>query len=238
MGKNLRMPQPEIEITHLLPVTAIYAIFCLFWAGFSHWLGPSIIDAAHAGKIPSILSWSFHSTSSLPVEHYIQVWSAISCAVYLAAILHLVIVFFIRSIDKKHPFLPLNTATEGSRTNLVLFVFSAVFLALCIVVGPRGDHVLYIKEWRDVLEGRNPWQLYGVGAGLSYRLVLINVYGPLFNVLAPFILITYLANKLLFAFIYLVYVIWLIKDFGRDRGLVPLSWPAIVFWIVNPIAWI
>jgi hypothetical protein len=212
-----------------LPVMAVYVTFCLVWAGFAYWIVPSIIAAADAGKIPSILK-SFQGGSSSPVELHIGGWSVISCAVPLAAILHLAIVLFIRAIDRKHPFPPFEIAVRGSRTNLVLFVFSAAFLALCIVSGARGDYVAYIEEWTDILEGRDPWRMVG---GVPY-----NAYGPLFNVLAPLVWISPLANKLLIAFAYLAYVTWLVKDFGMDRGLIPLSWPAIIFWLVNPFPWI
>jgi len=221
-----------------LPVIAIYAIVCLFWVGFDHWIGPTIIAAARAGKTPSILSWSFHDSSPLPVEHYVNVWNTLSRAVELALILHLAIVLFVRAIDRKHSSARVDNAAGVSRINLILLVFSAAFLGLCIVIGPRGDYVAYIREWRDVLEGSDPWHLIRVDSIFGPLFVILNVYGPLFNVLAPFIWITPLANKLLFAFAYLAYVIWLIKDFGPERGLVPLSWPVIVFWLVNPFSWI
>ena len=59
---------------------------------------------------------------------------------------------------------------------------------------------------------------YGpVGFGADF-----NAYGPLFNVLAPLVWVNPLANKLLFAFSYLVYVVWLIKDFAPRRGFYSL----------------
>ena len=64
-----------------------------------------------------------------------------------------------------------------------------------------------------------------------------NAYGPLFNVLAPLVWVNPLANKLLFAFSYLVYVIWLIKDFAPRRGFVALSWPSVGLWLLNPFPW-
>ena len=62
-----------------------------------------------------------------------------------------------------------------------------------------------------------------------------NAYGPLFNVLAPLVWVNPLANKLLFAFSYLVYVIWLIKDFAPRRGFVALSWPSVRFVAPKPV---
>ena len=65
-----------------------------------------------------------------------------------------------------------------------------------------------------------------------------NSYGPLFNALAPLVWVNPLANKLLFAFSYLAYVIWLIKDLAPRRGLVTLSWPWLSLWILNPFPWV
>ena len=64
-----------------------------------------------------------------------------------------------------------------------------------------------------------------------------NAYGPLFNVLAPLAWVNPLANKLLFAFSYLVFVIWLIKDFAPRQGFVALSWPWVGLWLLNPFPW-
>jgi Glycosyltransferase family 87 len=56
-------------------------------------------------------------------------------------------------------------------------------------------------------------------------------------VLAPLVWVNPLANKLLFAFSYLVYVIWLVKDFAARRGVVTFSWPWVSFWLLNPFPW-
>ena len=55
--------------------------------------------------------------------------------------------------------------------------------------------------------------------------------------LAPLVWVNPLANKLLFAFSYLVYVIWLIKDFAPRQGFVAVSWPWVGFWLLNPFPW-
>ena len=65
-----------------------------------------------------------------------------------------------------------------------------------------------------------------------------NAYGPLFNALAPLVWVNPLANKLLFAFSYLAYVIWLIKDLAPRQGLVTLSWPWLSLWLLNPFPWV
>ncbi len=148
----------------------------------------------------------------------------------IAAILHLVIILFIVAIDRKHGVPPLSNARARTLTltNVLFVVFSGAFLALSMLSRVRGDYWSYLEEWLEILKGHDPW-----APNLDF-----NAYGPLFNVLAPLLWITPLAPKLLFAFTYLIYVVWLIKDFGARRGLVSLSWPAIVFWLINPFPWV
>ena len=216
-------------ITSSLPVIAIYAAFCFVLAGFAHWILPPIIAAAYP-----ILNWGLHSGSSLPVDHYLDRWSVISRTLQLAAMLHLIIILFIRAIDSKRSSSPIEIERANSQINLVLIVFSAAFLTVSILSQARGDYNAYIREWTDLLGGFDPWTWIIDLTFTHYG----NAYGPLFNVLAPLLWFTPLASKLLFSFTYIVYVIWLIKDFGADRGLVALSWPVIVFWLVNPFAWV
>jgi hypothetical protein len=146
----------------------------------------------------------------------------------IAALLHLGIVFYIGTIDRKHAIRPLDTAISWTPSNLMLVLFSGMFLALTIMGNVKGDYWCYGQEWLAILEGRDPWA----------PTFPLNAYGPLFNVLAPLFWIASLAPKLLFAFAYVFYVIWLIKDFGAARGVVALSWPAVVFWLVNPYPWV
>jgi len=219
----------------VLSLTAIYAIFCIFWAWLAQKIAPALASAGHAGKIPPILNWSDHAGDLLPTEHYLDVWRTISSAVALAAVLHLTVVLFILSTDSKRPS---SLFGERSRTNLALIIFAAVLFAACILIGPRGDYIAYIKEWRYVLDGANPWQMVPVNNDLNQTFAAYNVYGPLFNLLSLPILVTPLANKLLFAFVYVVCVVWLVKDFERDQGPIPLSWTVIIFWLLNPFPWV
>src|SRR5262249_7116569 len=147
----------------------------------------------------------FQGHGSAPIEHYLDRWSEIATTVQIATILHLGIVLFIQSIDRKRRLLFLPRA--DLYTNIVLIAFAAAFLALTILSGVHGDYTAYLGEWKLVLAGHIPW-----------RSRPINAYGPLFNVLAPLVWVNPLANKLLFAFSYLVYVVWLIKDFAPRRA--------------------
>src|SRR5262249_50877411 len=151
-------------------------------------------------------------------------------AALLAAVLHLVIVLFIFRIDRKHRNRFSDAARPYSHVNAVLVVFSAAFLALTVLSGSRGDYEGYLHEWMAVLGGYDPWESDArVGTW-------VNAYGPLFNMLALLVWVNPLANKLLFAFSYLVFVIWLIKDFAPPADSL-LSWPWVGLWLVNPYPW-
>ena len=147
-------------------------------------------------------------------------------AALLAVLLHVMIVLFIWRIDHKHRNRFLEAAHPYSRANVTLIVFSAAFLALAVLSGIHGDYYDHLHEWSAVLGGRDPWE----GEGF-------NTYGPLFNVLAPLAWTNPLTNKLLFSFSYLVFVVWLIKDFASRRRCDALSWSSIGLWLLNPFPW-
>ena len=190
---------------------AIYAIMCLFWVGFANWVAPNI--AAYDELNSSI----FYFIAATP----------------LAAVLHLVIVLFICSVDRKHQVGFVDAARPYSHVNAILVVFSAAFLALAVLSGAQGDYKGYLGQWMAVLRGSDPWER----APWSDNAFGPNTYGPLFNVLAPLIWLNPLANKLLFAFSYLVYVVWLIKVLAPRRGFIAFTWPGIGLWLLNPFPW-
>jgi len=208
-------------------IVIIYAALCLFWIGFAHLVAPSIIAAAYNDRSLPVLNQVFQGLRSLPIEHYLHRWSVTATAVLIGTILHLVIVLFIKSVDRKHLLLLLNSPRGGLCNNFFLIAFSAAFLALTVLSWVQGDYRAYLGEWSVVLEGGNPW----VDGGN-------NAYGPLFNALGPLVWINPLASKLLFAFSYLVYVIWLVKDFALRGELVARSWPWLSLWLLNPFPWI
>jgi hypothetical protein len=209
----------------VVPLIAGYTVLCLIWAEVSYSVVPSVITAAYNERSLSVLNWLFQGHRSAPIEHYLDRWSVIATAVQIATILHLGIVLFIQSIDRKYRLLLL--PRTDLYTNIILIAFAAAFFALTILSGVRGDYTAYLLEWKVVLAGGSPW--------LSRP---INAYGPLFNVLAPLVWLNPLANKLLFAFCYLLYVVWLIKDFAPQRGLLALSSPWLLFWLLNPFPWV
>jgi hypothetical protein len=213
-----------------LRLIAFYAIVCLLWIRFADWIAPNIIAAAYDERNLWITNWGFRGYQSFPV-HYRDRWSVIATAALLAAALHLVIVLFICGIDRKHRGRFPDATRPHSHANAALVVFSAAFLALTVFSGAHGDYNSYLDEWIVVLGGGDPWR------GLLFNVYPFNAYGPLFNVMAPLVWINPLTNKVLFAFCYLVYVIWLIKDFAPRQGFVALSWPSIGLWLLNPFPW-
>jgi hypothetical protein len=210
-----------------LPLIALYLVLSVFWVGFAYGVAPNIITAAYHERSLPVLNWVFQGHRSVPAEHYLDRWSSIAVALQIAMILHLVIVLFTVSVDRKHRLLVLNAPRADLCANFVLIAFSAAFLASTALsrVWALGDYANYLVEWMMVREG-NPW--YGG----------FNSYGPLFNVLAPLAWVNPFANKLLFAFSYLVCVIWLIKRFAPGLGLAALSWPGVRLWLLNPFPWV
>jgi len=223
--------QAKMFILRVSPrLVVIYAAICLSWVGFAGLIAPQIISAAYEERNLSILNWVFHGRS-LPVEHYIERWNVVAVAALLAAVLHLAIVLFICGANHKQRIQFLD-GTQLSRANAALIIFSATFLAVTVLSGARGDYRGYLYQWTAALGGANPWDQDWVLMPLG-----ASAYGPLFSMLAALAWVNPLANKLLFAFSYLVYTIWLIKDFAPRRGVVALSWSWLGLWLLSPFPW-
>ena len=207
--KISRAPRPSA-----LVVTA-YAVVCAAWSAFAFGLAPGIIASAWAGRGGPILDRVFQAHRSLPVEHYLGAWRGLAAAVLIAMALHLALVLLATRMDRHQR----RGAREGGKIEAsgALMVFSAVFLAAAVITWIAGDHRIYVNLWTSILRGRDPWYL-----GVHSQ----NAYGPLFNALAPMTLLSPLTNKLLFAFAYLAFVVWLIKAVAPRRDVQPPSW----FW--------
>jgi hypothetical protein len=208
---------------------AVYVFLGTAWAAFAHFIAPHIIVAAHANRSFSMLNRIFQGNRDLPVEHYLHSWNLFTGAIDIALVLHFVIVLFIASIDRRHKLRLRDAAKTNANTNIVLIAFSAVFLTTTAITGfSKGDYGDYDIEWTSILNGQNPWNLDDI----------LNAYGPLFNVLAPMTWLNPLFNKLLFAFSYLVYVIWLIRVHGPRCSFDASSWFCYGLLILNPFPWV
>jgi hypothetical protein len=218
--KYLLMRQP-----HLLLIV-VYAILGAAWVAFARYIAPGIIVAAHADRSLSMLNRIFQD--DLPVENYLNSWNLIASAIGISLVLHFVIVLFIGSIDHGQK---LQLPDTNASSNAALITFSAVFLTTTAITGfGRADYGTYFTEWTDILNGRNPWVW-------DFDIIL-NAYGPAFNVLAPTTWLNPLFNKLLFAFSYLVYVIWLIKKHGPRHNFDASSWFCYGFLLLNLFPWV
>ena len=193
------------------------------WAAFAHWIAPGII------VVPNRLC---RSTGDLPIG-YLNCWEVLAGAMQIALILHFIIVLLVRSIGRKHKGrYPESTNANERAVDILLIAFSAAFLSVTAITGILADYDAYVILWTSILNERNPWSWNFTG----YE--LINAYGPLFNVLAPMISFNPLFNKLLFAFSYLLYIIWLIKKHGPRCGFDALSYPCFGLLLFNLFPWV
>jgi hypothetical protein len=120
---------------------------------------------------------------------------------------------------------------DERQTNRRLALFSAAFLAVTILTRAKHDYAHHVEVWDAVLRGDIPWYVKGTWG-------LVNVYGPLFNVLALPRGLNLLGPKLLYAFAYAVFVAWLIKGCARpdERGALPRT--ALIGCLLNPLPWL
>src|SRR5262245_15737008 len=79
-------------------LVAMYTVLCLTWAAVSYGFVPKVISAGHNQQSLLGLDWLFQEIRSAPLDRNLDRWNAIATAVLLAIILHLGIVFFVRSI--------------------------------------------------------------------------------------------------------------------------------------------
>ncbi len=215
----------------VLVTVARYAAAGALWLGVSHLIVTPVIVSAYHGRTLPALARLMPGRSSLPVEHYLNIWNSFSGAMLLALVAHLALLLTITRGDGVGPTTAASPprAALSARARLSLALFAAAFLALTVVGGARHDYLAYLTIWRTVLEQRDPWWLVEGG--------LLNAYGPLFSTLAPLTLVNGLAPKLLLACAHVWFVIWLTRTFAR-RGSGDIPRFLIVGAILNPLPWI
>jgi hypothetical protein len=214
---------PNSVLRRSLSLTLLYALLGLGWVECARRVGPPVIAAAYEQRSLPVLNGFFkEGRHKYPLEHYLDRWGVFVSAALLGGVLHLAFVLGIRHLGRRNE--------SPSRSDVFLVLFAAAFLALTALVR-RGDYIIFGRVWDAILRGGDPWSL------VPGEDVPVNAYGPLYNALAVLAWINPLAPKLAFAFAYLVFVAWLIKDVGADQGLVALSGPVVVFWLLNPFPW-
>ncbi len=214
-------------------IAALYAALGAGWVGVSRGLVPPIIAAAFEGRSLSVLNRFFRGRTPHPVEHYFALWNAFSGAVLIAGALHLAIVLVVGRLARRHDATgPSGGGGIGVRVGRLFIAFAMAFLVVTVLSGPRHDYVADLEIWDAVLRGFDPWWLVA-GRGIP-----LNAYGPLFNALAALAWVNPMAPKLLFAFAYLAFLIWLVEDAGVRRGVVGLPRFGLVAWFLNPFPWV
>jgi hypothetical protein len=216
-----------------LALVASYAALGAGWSGFARWVVPPIIRAAYEGRSLPILNRFFQTRAAPhPIEHYHYLWRAFSEAVLTAGLLHLSVVLLVwqgeRRLDEgRSP----EERRSDRRLGLGLILVSLAFLALTVLSGPRHDYVFQLNIWDTTLRGGDPWY-YALG-GINP----VNAYGPLFNLLAIGAWVNPMAPKLLFAYAYILFAAWLVRDF-RARRHGGLSAIGLMAWLWNPFPWV
>ena len=88
-------------------------------------------------------------------------------------------------------------------------------------MGLFHDYFFYLNMWYEVRQGHDPWFMV---FGIEWDRVPLNAYGPLFNLLAVLAWVNPLAPKLLFAYAYILFSVWQIKEFAASRRLSVRGW--------------
>jgi hypothetical protein len=204
------------------------------WLAFARFWAPAIIAAAHEGRSIPVLNELVRDLGSRsPIESVFERWRTFAGAAAIAAVLHLLIIFFIDYLNSRVG----EQASKRDRlggvgADFVLVLLSLAFLALTVIKEGIQDYYFYLGMWRGVLNGGDPWALTQ-GAFGTYPM---NAYGPLFNVLAIAAWINPLLPKLLFALAYLAFAVWLFKDRVRHRPV--LKALVLLVWLFNPYIWV
>jgi hypothetical protein len=210
-------------------LVVLYAILGTVWVGVSRGLVPRIIAEAFEGQSLPILNRFFRGRTPHPVEHYFAIWNVFSGAVLIAGALHLAIVLMVGGLARRQV---LGGSGIRVRSGRLVNAFAMVFLAVTVLSGPRHDYVADLEIWDAVLRGHDPWWLVAGGR------IPLNAYGPLFNTLAALAWVNPMAPKLLFAFAYIVFPIWLVEEAEVRRRVFGLSRFGLVAWLLNPFPWV
>jgi hypothetical protein len=196
-----------------LRLVAVYGVLGAAWGSVARWAVPPIIASAYAGRSLPRLNQFFQTRAAPhPLEHYFTLWNWFASAVFLAGCCQFGLVLWMGSRGDR-------------RTNLALFLFSAAFLGLTVLSGPRHDYTAFLEIWEQILRSGDPWWIHPVWGHP------LHAYGPLFNALTVPAGVNPLAPKILFALAYLVFAIGILQRPGRTR----LAWLALV---ANPFPWV
>ncbi len=222
------MIQPDRR--RVISLVATYAVLGAIWAGVARWAAPPIIEATYLGRsLPALNRYLRGDAGSPPVERPYDLWRTFSGAVLFAGLLHLSVVLIVRAQDRR---LAGDATGEDRRVSLGLVLVSLAFLAVTALAGVQHDYVPDLQIWDEVRRGHDPWWTMGD------RHEPLNAYGPLFNLLAPLAWVNPLAPKLLFAYTYVLFAVWLVGDIRARGRLAGLPAVGLMAWLWNPLPWV
>ena len=180
-----------------------------------------LLSDAYAGSGPSKLVRFFESRRDRhSLEHYLKLWSDFRNACLIAAAGFGVLLVLIGRL------------LDVARMRAAMVAFTAVFLAMTVLWGPRQDYVAHLKIWDEVNAGRDPWWIQPDSG------IVLNAYGPLFEILAPMANFNPLGPKILFAVSYLIYAVCVLRA-GLRLGFESSRTIWLLFaWLAGPFFWL
>jgi len=215
---------------------AIYAAVALGWVAVARWVVPPLLRAQQPGRMIAALKWSIERPPALFLSSDIlDRWRDFSGAVLIALVLHMTTVAILGWYAL--PATAGRSSTDvrlGRCTSVMLLIVSLAFLAVTVLSGPCHDYYFYLQMWYEVRQGHDPWFIVFGRDGA----VPLNAYGPLFNMLAILAWVNPLAPKLVFAYAYILFVIWRFKSFAASRSLTGLRLIVLTALFWNPFPWV
>ena len=206
------------------PVQIAFA-FCLsalcIWLILAEMLVPSLLSDAYQGSGLQPLNRFFASRAvKKPLEYYLKLWSDFEFAIIFSGLAYII---FIRCIQKSRLTISIQ---------FVSLLTGAIFMLLTVLFGPRQDYVAHIQIWKEVISGNNPWWIQPESG------IILNAYGPLFNLFAIPAAINPMAPKIIFAFIYLLFCIKTLELYQEHYQWQGRPVWLLFAWLFNPAIWL
>jgi hypothetical protein len=216
--------QTQVRKASISPVKFAFT-FCLsslgIWLILAEMLVPSLLSDAYQGAGLRPLNRFFASRAvKKPLEYYLKLWTDFEFAIIISGMAYIIL---IRCIQKSRLTIPIQIAS--------LFT-GALFLLLTVLFGPRQDYVAHLQIWKEVITGHDPWWIQPESG------IILNAYGPLFNLFAIPAAINPMAPKIIFACIYLLFCIRILEFYLEQNPLQSRPVWLLFAWLFNPAIWL
>ncbi|MFM7130098.1 MAG: hypothetical protein ACKO0V_12145 [bacterium] len=186
------------------------------WLLLAQFLIPVMIKDGWNGRGIGVLNRFFSTRSSKKsLEYYLNLWTNFRNAISIGFLSYLLIIKWIAGRIK------------SVNNQVLLILLSGLFLAMTVLWGPRQDYVAHINIWEKIQSGDDPWWIQPESG------IILNAYGPLFNLLAWPAMISSLTPKIIFAFTYLVYCIYLVGKTTETKASY-----FMIAWCFSPFFWL